>query len=130
MSTVTKPGQIPSALKVKTSHYIIGGLSLVAALTWNDAIKAGVQRVYPMEGDQVGSLILAAAMITFVVILAVYMLPDTKSELPAETKQKIAEDTIIEANEKIDQLSEKVDQLQQERLQTYNMERMRSNLIR
>ena len=123
MSTVSKPGQIPSALKVKTSHYILGGLSLVAALTWNDAIKAGVQSVYPMEKDRVGSLILAAALITFVVILAVFMLPDTKSELPVETKQKITEETINE-------LTEKVDQLQQERLQTINAERLRGNYHR
>lgn len=104
--------QIPNALKIKSSHYVIAGLSLVAALGWNDAIKAGIKKVYPVPQDQVAIGFFYAIIITFVLILVIWMLPDTKSELPHDTQVKIKE---AETADKIQQLEQEVTELKEER---------------
>jgi uncharacterized BrkB/YihY/UPF0761 family membrane protein len=75
--------------KVRASHYIIGGLSLVTALSWNEAIKAYINKVYPLQRDSAAALVLYAVIMTLFVILVVYMLPDTVTLLPDAVKTKI-----------------------------------------
>jgi uncharacterized protein YlxW (UPF0749 family) len=111
-ATINDVTQIPKALKVKTSHYAIAGLSLVAALGWNDAIKASIKKVYPVPKDQVSAGFFYAIMITIVLLFVIWMLPDTKSELPHDTQNKIKE---AETEDKIVQLEKEVTQLKEER---------------
>lgn len=85
----TPQNQISTAFKIKTSHYIIAGLSLVVALSWNDAIKAIIKNVYILPNDVIWGSILYALTITAVLVLIIYLLPDTKSELPIDTQAKI-----------------------------------------
>jgi|SRR5690242_21070903 len=75
--------------KVRASHYIIGGLSLVTALSWNEAIKAYINKVYPIQRDSAAALVIYAVIMTLFVILVVYMLPDTVTLLPDAVKTKI-----------------------------------------
>ena len=84
--------------KVRASHYIIGGLSLVTALSWNEAIKANINKVYPMQRDSTSALLIYAIIMTMFVILIVYMLPDTFDMLPDNVKTKI--ENIKQTNEK------------------------------
>ena len=90
-NTINDVTQIPQAFKIKTSHYAIAGLSLVVALSWNDAIKSGIKKIYPVPQDQLSAGFLYAIIITLVLILVIWMLPDTKSEHPHDTQKKIAE---------------------------------------
>ena len=120
--TITEMTQIPNAFKVKTSHYAIAGLSLVAALSWNDAIKSGIKKVYPIPQAQVSMGFFYAIIITVVLICVIWMLPDTKSELPHSTQTKINE---VETAEKIEQLEKEVIQLKEERFRhTGRIEKM------
>ena len=121
-SSIKDVTQMPTAFKVKTSHYVIAGLSLVAALGWNDAIKAGIKKVYPVPQEQVSAGFLYAIIITLVLIFVIWMLPDTKSELPQETQTKIKE---AETAEKIQNLEQEVTKLKEEKFrQIGNIERM------
>ena len=121
-STIKDVSQMPTAFKVKTSHYVIAGLSLVAALSWNDAIKAGIKKVYSVPQEQVSAAFFYAAIITIVLIFVIWMLPDTKSELPTETQTKIIE---AETAEKIQNLEQEVVKLKQEKFrQIGNIEKM------
>lgn len=83
------PSSLPTAFTIKTSHYIIAGLSLVAALSWNEAIKHVIKSVYVLPTDVTWGNILYAMVITCVLIVVIYLLPDTKSELPIDTQAKI-----------------------------------------
>lgn len=74
---------------IKTSHYVIAGMSLVAALSWNDAIKSAINRHFPTPSDSTSASILYSVIITLVLILLVYCLPNTKSELPHETQHRL-----------------------------------------
>jgi len=83
------PSTLSTAFTIKTSHYIIAGLSLVVALSWNEAIKHLIKSIYILPKDVNWGNILYAMVITFVLIIVIYLLPDTKSELPIDTQAKI-----------------------------------------
>lgn len=83
------PSTLPTAFTIKTSHYIIAGMSLVAALSWNEAIKHFIKSIYVLPNDVTLGNLLYAIIITVVLIIVIYLLPDTKSELPIDTPAKI-----------------------------------------
>lgn len=88
--------KIPAAFKIKTSHYIIASLSLVTALSWNEAMKQFIKKIYAApEGVLMGNIIYALA-ITLILIVVIHMLPDTKSELPVDTQTKIKQAETIQ----------------------------------
>jgi len=89
MATLLSADEISTAFKIKTSHYIIAGVSLVVALSWNDAVKAIIKNVYILPKDVIWGSILYALTITALLVLIIYLLPDTKSELPIDTQVKI-----------------------------------------
>ena len=37
--------------RIKTTHYIIAGFSLVVGLSWNDTIKQILNKLFPLETD-------------------------------------------------------------------------------
>ena len=96
MSVLDSAAKIPAAFKIKTSHYIIASLSLVTALSWNEAMKQTIKSVYTVPNDLIWGNIVYAVMITFILIIVIYMLPDTKAELPADTQAKIRQEETTE----------------------------------
>jgi len=80
---------IPGAFAVKTSHYIIGGFALATALTWNTSIREAIKQKFPVPEDNVKANMIFAVVITIILILLIYILPNTKTELPDTTRQKI-----------------------------------------
>lgn len=74
---------------IKTSHYVIAGMSLVAALSWNETIKAVIGKQFLKPSDEISANVIYSIIITLLLILLIYYLPDTKSELPAETRHKL-----------------------------------------
>ena len=92
----------------------------MVALSWNDAIKSGIKKVYPVPQDQLSAVFLYAIIITLVLILVIWMLPDTKSELPHDTQKKIAE---AETQERLERLTKEISNLKQEKfIQRRNIE--------
>jgi len=85
MTVLNEVSSIPEAFKVKTSHYMIAGLSLVVALSWNDTINHSIKKIYPLQKDQIWANVMYSFIITLVLILVVFMLSDITSELPQGT---------------------------------------------
>jgi hypothetical protein len=83
-----KVAKTTESFKIRSSHYIIGGLSLVAALGWNEAIKKYIAKIYSPT-DSAHAALLYAIIITLFLIVIVSVLPDTVTLLPKETQEKI-----------------------------------------
>lgn len=49
--------------------YVVGALSLVAGLAWNDAIKAIIDYIFPLDRSGLWVKFIYAGVLTFVVIL-------------------------------------------------------------
>lgn len=81
---------ILNVLGVKTSHYIIGGVALVTALSWNETIKKIISTCIPTSNQIIASVIYSV-IITFILVLLIIFLPNTESELPPPTKEKLRE---------------------------------------
>lgn len=81
------------SVKIRTSHYIIGGVSVAAALAWNSAIKDVIDQVYPMQKESARAAVFYAFVITIFLVILVILLPDTKEMLPSETQAKIIHKT-------------------------------------
>lgn len=80
---------VVNTIGIKSSHYIIAASGLVAALSWNTAIKEGIKSVYDLESDEVKANFIYAIVITCFMVILIWLLPDTKSELPSSTRRKI-----------------------------------------
>ena len=83
---------LPNTFAIKTSHYIIGGFSLVVALAWNSSIRQAIERKFPLPDDSVKASLIYALCVTLMLILIIYFLPDTKSELPDSTQKLIQQE--------------------------------------
>lgn len=75
-------------LSVKTSHYIIAGTAFVTALTWNETIKKVINRYIPVS-EQIQANVTYALVLTLILVLMIYFLPNTEKELPDFTKEKL-----------------------------------------
>ncbi len=64
-------------------------MSLSAALAWNTTIKHVIEKEFPSSNDSVRANVIFSIAITLLIVLMIYCLPDTKSELPAEVRHKI-----------------------------------------
>ena len=80
---------IPGAFVIKSSHYIIGGFALAAAITWNTSIREAIKQKFPVAEDNVKANMIFAIVTTLILVLLIYILPNTKSELPDSTRDKI-----------------------------------------
>lgn len=58
----------------KTLGYLTAALGLVAALAWNDAIRALINRIFPVEKNNLLAMFIYAAFVTFVVVMITYYL--------------------------------------------------------
>ena len=68
-------------MKEKVASYILAGLGIVAALAWNDAIKALIEQWYPLEQDSVlAKLYYAFVMTILIVIVSIVVIKLTKQE--------------------------------------------------
>jgi hypothetical protein len=77
------------AFQIKTSHYIIGAVALVTALSWNSGIRSIIDKCFPLPNDEIMAGIIYAIVMTIFLILLIEYLPNTTSELPKGTQEKI-----------------------------------------
>jgi hypothetical protein len=73
----------------KASHYVLGGFALATAISWNSAIKEILHKRFSINGDSVLVYILYAVILTCVLVVLIYFLPDTTNELPKPTQKLV-----------------------------------------
>ena len=61
--------ELREQIKNQTAGYITAALSLVAALAWNDAIKALIEILFPLSNSGVLIKFIYAIVITLVVVI-------------------------------------------------------------
>jgi len=79
----------------KASHYVLGGFALATAISWNSAIREVLNKKFSVNGDNILVYILYAIVLTCILVVLIYFLPDTTNELPKPT-QKIVQKQKIE----------------------------------
>jgi hypothetical protein len=77
------------SIPVKTSHYIIGAVALTTALSWNGVIRESITKHFPVPKESIIAGFAYAVVITIFLIMLIEFLPDTSSELPKGTREKI-----------------------------------------
>jgi hypothetical protein len=112
MQPLTPKYSIPvlSAFGIKTTHYILGAIALVVAISWSETIKSIINKYFPLPNTQMLANIMYSFIITLLLVSLIHILPDTTIELPNETKEKIEkaknEEAKIVLNKKIKELEE------------------------
>ncbi len=56
-------------MKNQTISYIAGALGLVAGLAWNDAVKALIESLFPLDKSSVWIKFIYAVLVTIVVVI-------------------------------------------------------------
>jgi hypothetical protein len=82
---------IPGAFVIKSSHYIISGFALAAAIAWNTSIREAIKQKFPFPEDNIKANIISAVIVTLLLVFIIYIFPNTKTELPDSTRQKVAD---------------------------------------
>ncbi|MDQ2933023.1 MAG: DUF5654 family protein [bacterium] len=80
--------QLQLEVRERMTGYILGGLGLVAGLAWNEAIKAAIDYLFPLNKDGLAAKFLYAVIITLVVALAVYIITKFFVKKEEETLEK------------------------------------------
>ena len=71
----------------KTSHYLISGLSLVTALSFNDLITKTISKYYPLQSDALLAKAIYCISLVIILILLIKFLPNTVSEIPQKNRE-------------------------------------------
>lgn len=75
--------EIKQELHKKVVGYIAAGFGLVAGLAWNEAIKALINHLFPLDKNSLLAKFIYAIVITLVaVIISVYLMKLFKKEEP------------------------------------------------
>ena len=65
----TKLARLRQEVRERTLGYIIAAFGLVAGLAWNDAIKALIEYLFPLQENTLSAKIIYAFLITLVVVI-------------------------------------------------------------
>jgi len=68
-------------IKEKTTGYILAALGFVVGLAWNDAIKASIEYLFPLNKDSILAKLMYAFLATIIIVLAtIYFVKSTETE--------------------------------------------------
>lgn len=76
------------AVRKQTIGYILTALGLVAGLAWNDAIKALIQKLFPLSTNGISAQFIYAAIITIIVVVVSLYLTRLTMEEKVEDKKE------------------------------------------
>lgn len=65
----------------KATHYVIGAVALTTALSWNSAIRQGIDTYFPQPNSEIIMGIVYALIMTMFLLLLIHYLPDTSTEI-------------------------------------------------
>jgi len=63
----------PQLVELKTSTFIIGGLSLVASLAWDNVVNRSIDKYYPGGSKTLTASVIYAIVLTLIVVLFIYL---------------------------------------------------------
>lgn len=66
---IEKEKEMRGELQSQVRGYIMTGIGLIVALSWNDAIKAFIDYIYPAEGKGITAKFIYAIVLTLIVIV-------------------------------------------------------------
>jgi len=69
-----KSQELRKEVKQRIVGYIVGALGLVAGLAWNDAIRALIEYVFPMDQGSVWAKFIYAALVSVILVVAAYLI--------------------------------------------------------
>lgn len=75
-------------VKEKTSGYILAALGFVVGLSWNDAIKALIESLFPLDKNNIFAKFIYALIVTVIIVVATIMLTKKTEEQKAEVEKK------------------------------------------
>ena len=78
------------ALTVKTSHYLIQGVALVTALSFNGLVRETIDKVWTRPKDSLAASAIYSFIMVLLLILFIYIMPSTTTELPDKVKEKLS----------------------------------------
>ena len=69
--------EVRGELQTQIKGFIMTGIGLIVALSWNDAIKAFIDYIYPAEGKGIFAKFIYALILTLtVIIISKFLLKD------------------------------------------------------
>ncbi len=74
--------QYISELRIKTAHYLIGAFALVTSLSWNSSMQLAINKLFPINSDEVYAKIIYSLFLTFLLVVMITYLPNTSAALP------------------------------------------------
>ena len=81
--------QYVSELRIKTAHYLIAAFALVTSLSWNSSMQLLINKLFPLNSDEIYAKIIYSLFLTFLLIVLIKYLPSTTTELPKPTQKEI-----------------------------------------
>ena len=69
-----KSRELRREVKQRITGYIVAALGLVAGLAWNDAIRALIEYVFPMDQGSVWAKFIYAALVSVILVVAAYLI--------------------------------------------------------
>ncbi len=73
--------ELKTEVRKKTVTYIAAALGLVVGLAWNEAIKSGIEYLFPLnQNTMTAKIIYASVMTVILVIVTAYVLKEPKEE--------------------------------------------------
>ena len=70
----SRNASVKKAVRERTVGYIVAAFSLVAGLAWNDAVKALIETLFPLQENTLPAKFIYAGLITVVaVVFTIYL---------------------------------------------------------
>ena len=87
-------------VKLRTTHYIITGFSIVVGLSWNETVRKTLDKYLQLSTDGIGARFLYSLIITFFLVLLIKNMPNTASvsNMPIIIQKKVPDITADPSN--------------------------------
>jgi ABC-type multidrug transport system fused ATPase/permease subunit len=97
-----------SPVVVKTSHYFTAAVALVAAMSWNTAVRETIEYTWPLPKSRIAHQFVYAIMVTLLLVFIITILPNTVNELPKDVQKKLKSVETQNMNDRLSNLENKL----------------------
>jgi len=79
----------PQLVELKTTTFIIGGLSLVASLAWDNVVNRSIDKYYPGGSKTLKASFIYAIVLTLLVVIIIFLEAKFFPKIAAETNPEV-----------------------------------------